>query len=75
MKRKKIIEKTVSKLNKLSETELKEASDFVDFLMHKVEDRQLTNAIQKQAGRGTSFSFLEEEEELYSTDDLKERYR
>lgn len=74
MKKQEIIKKTVSKLNRLSGKELKEASDFVDFLIHKVEGHQLTDAIQKQAGRDKSFNFLEEEPELYSTEDLKERY-
>ena len=42
--------------------------------MHKIEDRELTRAIQKQADSGDTFGFLEEEEELCSENDLKKRY-
>lgn len=74
MEKQKIINQTIKKLQRLSDAELKEASDFIDFLLHKIEDQELTVAIQKQAETGKSFSFLEEEEELYSRDDLKKCY-
>jgi len=74
MSKTEILTNTIKKLNRLDERSLKEASDFVDFLLYKLSDRNLIQEIQKQAETGSSFSFLQEEEELYSTDDLKERY-
>jgi len=73
MDKDKILTKTIQKLRQLDENKLKEANDFVDFLLSKVSDRELTQQIQKQAETGNTFTFLKDEEELYSIDDLKER--
>lgn len=74
MSRKKELDKTIEKLQKLSEQELKEVNDFVDFLIHKIKDRDLTYSIQSLAAKSKTFQFLEEEEELYSEEDLKDHF-
>lgn len=74
MSKKQILRKTVDKLQKLDESEIKKADDFVDFLLTKTGNKELTKGIQRQAEEGKSFSFLKDEEELYSVDDLKETY-
>jgi len=73
MDKQRILTDTIEKLRQLDEVDLQEANDFVEFLLTKVSDRELTRQIQKQAETGTSFNFLKDEEELYSIDDLKER--
>ncbi len=73
MDKEKILTKTIKKLRQLDESNLKEANDFVDFLLSKISDGELTRQIQKQAETGNSFTFLNDEEELYSIDDLKEK--
>jgi hypothetical protein len=75
VKKKIILQKTISKLTQLSDAELKEAHDFIDFLTFRLEERDLSVTIQKQAEEGQAFQFLEEEEELYSEKDLQETYR
>jgi hypothetical protein len=72
MKKKEMLKDTIDKLRLLDETNLQEANDFVEFLLHKVSDEELSQEIQKQAQEGKSFKFLNEEEELYSIEDLKE---
>jgi hypothetical protein len=72
MKKEKMLKDTIDKLRLLDETNLQEANDFVEFLLHKVSDKELTQEIQQQAQEGKSFEFLNEEEELYSIKDLKE---
>lgn len=72
MKRAEVLKNTIEKLRQLDEDKLQEAKDFVEFLMTKVSDKELTKEIQKQAETGKTFSFLNEEEELYSIEDLKE---
>ena len=67
-----MLKDTIDKLRLLDETNLQEANDFVEFLLHKVSDKELTQEIQQQAQEGKSFEFLNEEEELYSIKDLKE---
>lgn len=72
MNKEKVLKNTILKLRQLDERNLKEANDFVEFLLAKVSERELTREIQQQAERSDSFSFLEDEEELYSDEDLKQ---
>ena len=72
MSKEKMLKNTIAKLQQLDKSNLKEANDFVDFLLTKVSNRELTKEIQKQAEEGKAFSFLQDEEELYSIQDLKE---
>ncbi|MDO9613420.1 MAG: hypothetical protein Q7J86_02720 [Bacteroidota bacterium] len=48
--------------------------DLVDFLLQKIDDQILQEGIQELASKSKVFSYLNEEEELYSVNDLKERY-
>lgn len=75
MTRQKLIEKTIEKLSKLPDQQLKEVSDFAEFLLSKIEDRCLVEGIQQIAADSKSFKFLEDEEDLYSALDLKESYK
>lgn len=72
MNKEKVLKNTIQKLRQLDERNLKEANDFVEFLLSKVSERELTREIQQQAERSDSFAFLEDEEQLYSDEDLKE---
>jgi len=75
MTREKLIKKTIDSLSKLPDQKLKEVSDFTEFLLRKIEDINLTDSIQKLASESKSFKFLEEDEDLYSESDLKEKYK
>ncbi|MCJ8164787.1 hypothetical protein MKJ04_08020 [Pontibacter sp. E15-1] len=75
MTRQLLIQKTLENLSKLPEQKLKEVSDFTEFLLSKVEDSMLTEGIQHLASESQVFNFLEEDEDLYSEDDLKEKYQ
>lgn len=75
MTREKLIQKTIDKLTKLPDQKLKEVSDFAAFLLKKIENREITEGIKKLASDSKSFKFLEEDEGLYTTADLKERYK
>jgi hypothetical protein len=74
MTRKAIIERTVQVINQLPQEKASEISDFADFLIRKYEEQLITENIQKLVSESKSFSFLNEEEELYSLSDLKEKY-
>lgn len=74
MKKQAILEKTIQNISRLPEWRIKEVSDFVEFLIQKVEDRELGNEIQKNTAKSKSFYFLEEEEELYNDEDLTEKF-
>ena len=74
MTRKLIIERTLRIINQLPVEKAEEISDFADFLFKKYEDQLLVAGIQKMATEGQSFEFLHSEEDIYTTDDLKEIY-
>jgi len=75
MTRQVLIQRTIDNLSKLPDQNLKEVSDFAEFLLSKLEDTLLTEGIQKLAMDSKSFQFLEDEEDLYTEADLKEKYK
>jgi hypothetical protein len=74
MTRKAIIERTVQVINQLPMEKASEISDFADFLIKKYEEQLITENIQKLVTVSKTFSFLGDEEEIYSVSDLKEKY-
>lgn len=74
MRRQAIIEKTIQAINKLPEDKAEEIADFADFVSKRYEDHILTESIQKMAADSKAFYFLEEEEDLYTVNDLKQVY-
>lgn len=75
MDRETLIKNTINKINKLPDPEITEVSDFTDFLIYKMEDRILTKGIENAVSHSRSFDFLNEEDDLYTVRDLKERYK
>jgi len=75
MTRETLIKITIDNLAKLPDNKLKEVSDFAEFLLNKIENQIMTEGIQKLVTDSNSFQFLENEEDLYSADDLKERFK
>ena len=74
MTRQAIIERTVNVINQLPDEKAQEISDFAEFIIKRYEEVQLTVGIQKLSGQGSTFNFLNEEEDIYSIADLKEVY-
>ncbi|MBZ9630007.1 MULTISPECIES: DUF2281 domain-containing protein [Salegentibacter] len=74
MKKQAILKKTMQDISRLPEWRIREVSDFVEFLLQKSEEKELVNDLQSNAAKSKSFHFLEEEEELYSDEDLTEKF-
>jgi Protein of unknown function (DUF2281) len=74
MTRQAIIDRTVEVINQLPDEKASEISDFADFLLKKYEELLINQNIQKLVSEGAAFSFLNEEEDLYSLSDLKEKF-
>ena len=74
MTRQAIIERTIKAINQLPEDKAEEISDFADFVIKKFEENRITKTIQQLASKSQSFNFLNNEEDLYSSNDLKEKY-
>jgi antirestriction protein len=69
-----IIERTVKVINQLPEDKAEEISDFADFLIKRYEEQGLIKDIQNIISESNSFDFLNNEEDLYSESDLKEKF-
>ena len=75
MNRDALIEQTIEKLHQLPESKIQEVNDFACFLLSKIDDVILQKGIQKLISDSKSFDYLKNEEDLYSVNDLKERYK
>lgn len=74
MNREEIIKDTLSTLQQLPDEKLWEVKDFAAFLLSKLDDRLLTEGIAHMASTSKSYTFLEEDENLYTLNDAKEVY-
>ena len=62
-------------LSRLPQGKIKEVSDFAEYILKKHEEEVLQKGIENLASHTGSFDFLNEEEELYTYEDLREKYR
>jgi len=74
MTREAIIQKTISTLNKLPEEKAGEVSDFADYILKKYEEENLQAGIEKLMAQSQVFQFLNDDEDLYTDEDIKEKY-
>lgn len=74
MSKKELIEKTLAALEKLPADKVAEVSDFADLILQRNEDRQITESIAQLSIQTKSYKFLEEEEDLYTLNDVKAPY-
>lgn len=74
MSKQELIEKTIAALQKLPADKVAEVSDFTDFILQRTEDKQITEGIQQLSSQTKSYKFLEEEEDLYTLNDVKAPY-
>lgn len=75
MNRKILIENTLEKLQKLPDAKIQEINDFAEFLLSKIEDKILVEGIQKLTSDSETFEYLNLEEDLYTLNDIKEKYK
>ena len=74
MSREEIIAKTLTALKKLPENKGEEVADFADFMVARIEENDLQKGIETIIVNSDNFAFSNEEEDLYTLDDLKEIY-
>jgi len=75
MTKQEVINKTVKVLDQLPIEKIQEVNDFAGFVLKKLEDQTLLHGIQKLVEKGKPYEFLKEEEDIYTVEDLKERYK
>lgn len=71
MMKKDLISKTIEALEELPEEKVLQISEFADFLLKKHEDELIQKGIYKITEESEFFSFLYEEEDIYTVKDLK----
>ena len=74
MSKKELIEKTIETLEKLPEDKLAAVSDFAAYMLQKNEEKSLLEGISALASKSKAYKFLEEEDNLYTLNDIKEPY-
>ena len=70
-----LINRTLETLQKLPEDRINEVAEFAEFILKKYDEQILQKGIEKLVGNSKSFAFLQDEEDLYTMNDLKERYQ
>lgn len=70
-----MLDSTIKKMKQLPEDKIREVNDFVEFLLQKREEHVLTEGIRQLSSKSKSFGFLKEEEEIYTVNDLKQKYK
>ncbi|MEI6509069.1 MAG: hypothetical protein WCO54_11345 [Bacteroidota bacterium] len=74
MTRETIIQRTLEVLSKLPNERANEIADFADYIMKKYEEEILQNGIQKLTADSKTFEYLQNDENIYTLNDVKERY-
>ncbi|BAU53469.1 hypothetical protein [Mucilaginibacter gotjawali] len=69
-----IIQKTVRTLKSLPAEKAEEISDFAEYVFKKHEENMLKNGIESLIEQSQAFQFLNDEEDLYSVEDIKEKH-
>jgi len=75
MDRKVLLEKLKIKIDLLPDSKIQEIDDFADFLLSKIDDKIAVEGIQKLISDSKAFDFLNDDEDLYTVSDLKEKYK
>ena len=73
MDRKNIINKTLGYIHQLPDEKLNELADYAEFLYQKYEENILQKGIYKLVEDSKSYDFLNEEEDLYTVNDITPR--
>jgi hypothetical protein len=66
-----IIDRTVKAIRQLPDDKAAEISDFVEFISKRYEEQQLMTGLQIAMSESQAFSFLQDDDDIYSVDDLK----
>jgi len=74
MNREELLKDTISKLEKLPEDKIVLAHEFTEFLYKKHEEYILSEGTRKLSAESKSFDFLKNDENIYTINDIKEKY-
>lgn len=67
--------KALKAVSQLPSEKVREINDFAEYILKKYEEEAIQKGAEHLMSESKTFAFLEEEEELYGQDDLKERFK
>jgi hypothetical protein len=74
MIRESLINKTIKTLSKLPNDKVREVSDFTEYILKKYEEDTMQKGIEKLVNDSNAFQFLNDDEDLYTVNDIIEKY-
>lgn len=74
MKNVPILIQAFENIKKLPEDKISEVNDFVEFLLSKIDNQLINDGIDSLVKDSKSFDFLKDEPDIYSLNDIKEKY-
>jgi hypothetical protein len=69
-----LIQKAIDNISRLPEQQLKEINDFAEFLLSRIHNQMLSEAVSNTNLNSQSYKFLEDDTDLYTVNDLKVKY-
>jgi hypothetical protein len=75
MTREQLIEETIHNVNKLPDEKIQEINHFAEFLLSRIEDKIFAEGIAEMASKSKVYEFLNNEEDLYTVNDVIERFK
>lgn len=74
MSRRQLVEQTLRALEQLPDDKVSEVADFAAFVVKRHEETIMQKGIKKLVESSNVFAFLHDEDDLYTLNDLKERF-
>ena len=75
MTKEQLINKTLQILSQLPQDKIREINDFADYILKKYEEKTIQKGTEQLMSNSKTFDFLKDEEDLYTSDDLKEKFK
>jgi hypothetical protein len=75
MNRIQLIDETLQTLNKLPDEKIQDIHNYAELLLSEIDDQILIEGIAALTAKSKTFEFLNEEEELYTVNDVIEKYK
>jgi hypothetical protein len=75
MTKEQLINKTLETLAQLPHDKIREINDFADYILKKYEEETIQKGAEQLMSNSKTFDFLKDEEDLYTSDDLKEKFK
>jgi len=75
MTKKQLINRTLETLSQLPQDKIRQINDFADYIFKKYEEENIQKGAEQVMSNSKTFDFLKDEEDLYSSNDLKEKFK